>query len=100
MSASSQPEQGASVNTEPLDLECHICQEIRARKPWYKGGEVLPEACLLCSHIFCETHKNQQGVNGVCEYNHNTYVRNHPGERAFPSLEARNRAILAGELSG
>jgi hypothetical protein len=59
---------------------CHVHNRMRLRKPHLKDN--LPtQLCLLCNRAFCVDHKGKQ--EGVCEINHETYYRNHPGDQKY-----------------
>jgi hypothetical protein len=46
------------------------------KKPYLKDR--LPnQLCHLCDQAFCINHKRKE--EGVCEINHETYYKNHPG---------------------
>lgn len=83
--------------SDPFD-DCYVCARMRLRKPeWRQPG--LSETCLLCNNRFCEKHKSPDGLEGVCEMNHQTYCSKqthkefHAPVKIFVSLEARREAL-------
>jgi hypothetical protein len=57
---------------------CHVHDRVRFRKTHLKDN--LPNKTrLLCNRAFCVDHKETE--EGVCEINHESYYRNHPGDQ-------------------
>lgn len=78
---------------------CFVCEDM-ASKP--KHRHLLDEEtswktedCILCARYFCDKHKLKECDYNVCEINHQTYYRKHPGLHSFifPSLEAFQKEL-------
>ncbi|GAB7340518.1 hypothetical protein MBLNU457_6938t1 [Dothideomycetes sp. NU457] len=75
----------SSSTSASSSLPCHICTQmslhrIRQNLP----SSVLLSApswtCTLCRRPYCATHSSPSWA-GVCEINHETYARRHPGRK-------------------